>query len=196
VWQLTPGWAAPILTQWGQMRPMAIKKLSDFDVGPPPSPTSEQFAKDYAEVKAVGARNSTTRTADQTAAAIFWTTQVMVPWNMAAQAASRARKLTIAENARLFALLNMAAFDSGIVTVEQKYRYNHWRPYNAIRAPAVPANPALASDASWEPLLVTPGHPDYPSATASRRALRRRCCATSSRTTAWSSLSLTPCCSA
>ncbi len=163
VWQQTPGWTSPLLSQWPQVKPMVVKNLTQFDLGGPPALTSARFARDYDEVKAVGARNSTARTADQTAAAIFWTTQTMAPWNAAALAASHSRNLGVAENARLFALLNISAFDSGVVVMEQKYRYNFWRPYNAIRNPGGPGNPVLAGDPGWEPLLLTPGFPEYPS---------------------------------
>jgi hypothetical protein len=114
----------------------------------------------------VGARDSLTRTADQTAAAIFWTVQTAVPWHAAARAASAARGLSLADNARLFALLSLATADSQIVAFNEKYERPHWRPITAIRA-AVDLNvPDLRGDAGWEPLLVTPPHPEYPSAHA------------------------------
>ena len=94
-----------------------------------PPPAAPQFARDFDEVKSLGARNSTTRRADQTAAAIFWTVQTAVPWHAAARAVSAARGLSIAENARLFALLSMATADSQIVAFDGE-----------IRAPALAAD--------------------------------------------------------
>ena len=114
----------------------------------------------------VGARNSTTRTADQTAAAIFWVVQTGVPWHAAARAASAAKGLSVSENARLFALLALATADSQIVAMKEKYSRPHWRPLTAIRATAGINIPGLTGDPLWEPLLVTPPHPDYPSAHA------------------------------
>ena len=114
----------------------------------------------------MGARQSTTRTADQTAAAIFWTVQTAVPWHAAARAASSAKGLSLSENARLFALLTMASADSQIIAFEEKYKRPHWRPITAIRAATDLSIPALKGDAGWEPLLVTPPHPEYPSAHA------------------------------
>ena len=125
-----------------------------------------QFARDFDEVKSVGARNSTTRTADQTAAAIFWTVQTAVPWHAAARAASAAKGLPLSENARLFALLSVASADSQIIAFEEKYKRPHWRPITAIRAATDLNIAALKGDAGWEPLLVTPPHPEYPSAHA------------------------------
>jgi hypothetical protein len=163
VWQQTPQWGAPIYYSWRQVKPMAIKDVRSYDIGGPPALDSERFAKDYNEVKSLGGRYSTTRTSEQLAVASYWTVQTIIPWNQAAQAASRARNLGVAENARLFALLNIAGHDTQIVGSEQKYRYNYWRPYNAIRYPGGPGNAALAGDPNWEPVINTPGFPDYPS---------------------------------
>lgn len=163
VWQQTPQWGPPIYYSWRQVRPMAIKDVKSYDIGGPPALDSERFARDFDEVKSLGARNSNARTAEQTAVALYWTVQTMVPWNKAAQAASRANNLSVTENARLFALLNIAAHDTQIVGAEQKYRYNFWRPYNAIRSPGGPGNAALKGDPNWDPVINTPGFPDYPS---------------------------------
>ncbi len=163
VWQQTPQWGAPIYYSWRQVKPMAIKDVRSYDIGGPPALNSERFARDYNEVKTLGGRFSTTRTSEQLAVAAYWTVQTIIPWNKAAQAASRARNLGVAENARLFALLNIAGHDTQVVGSEQKYRYNFWRPYNAIRHPDGPGNPALAGDPNWEPVHNTPGFPDYPS---------------------------------
>jgi hypothetical protein len=75
---------------------------------------------------------------------------------------SAAKKLSLIDNARFFALLNMAMADSLIAGFGNKYRHNFWRPVTAIRA-SVANNPALTADPDWEPLIVTPPHPDYPS---------------------------------
>ena len=131
----------------------------------PPSraPSSRATSmRSRASVRATAA----TRTADQTAAAIFWTVQTGVPWFAAARAASAAKSLSVSENARLFAALSMATADSQIVGFEEKYKRPHWRPITAIRAAADLDIPTLKGDPSWEPLLVTPPQPDYPSAHA------------------------------
>jgi len=60
----------------------------------------------------------------------------------------------------------MATADSQIVGFAEKYRRPHWRPITAIRAAANLDIPTLRGDANWEPLLVTPQHPEYPSAHA------------------------------
>ena len=97
-------------------------------------PAVPAFARDYDEVKSVGARQSSTRSADQTAAAVFWTVQTAVPWHAAARAVSAAKGLSVSDNAKLFAMLSMATADSQIVAFAEKYRRPHWRPITAIRA--------------------------------------------------------------
>ncbi len=138
-----------------------------------PEITSAEFARDFDEVRLLGARNSTTRTADQTAAAIFWVVQTGVPWHAAARAASAA-KISVSENVRLFALLALATADSQIVAMKEKYSRPHWRPLTAIRATAGNI-PGLTGNPLWETLLVTPPHPDYPPRMRSSPVPRRWC---------------------
>src|SRR5215831_14139438 len=167
LYQLTPPQLLPaILPQWGAVTPFVLRSRTGLAFKGAPAVTSAQLARDFAEVKRVGARNSRTRTADQTAAAIFWTVQTAVPWHAAARAASAARGLSLSENARLFALLSVASADSQIIAFEEKYKQRHWRPITAIRAATDLNIRELKGDAGWEPLLVTPPHPDYPSAHA------------------------------
>ena len=167
LYQLTPPHSmAAILSHWGAVTPFVVSSASALEWKGPPAIASADFARDFEEVKSLGARNSVTRTADQTAAAVFWTVQTAVPWHAAARAAARAKGLTVAENARLFAVLSMATADSQIVAFAEKYKNPHWRPITAIRAGGGLGIPALKADADWEPLLGTPPHPEYPSAHA------------------------------
>ena len=121
LYQLTPPQSLPaILAQWGSVTPFVLRGRTGLDFKGAPAVTTAQFARDFDEVRSVGARNSTTRTADQTAAAIFWTVQTAVPWHAAARAASAAKGLSLSENARLFALLSMASADSQIIAFDGK----------------------------------------------------------------------------
>jgi hypothetical protein len=167
LYQLTPPHSMPaILPHWGTVTPFIVSGNAGFPWKGPPAVTSAEFAREFEEVRSLGARNSTSRTADQTATAVFWTVQTAVPWHAAARAASTARGLSVADNARLFAILSMATADSQVVAFAEKYKNPHWRPITAIRAAAGLGNPALKADPDWEPLLGTPPHPEYPSAHA------------------------------
>jgi hypothetical protein len=68
---------------------------------------------------------------------------------------------TLADNARLFALLNLAMADAAICAWEAKYRYNFWRPVTAVRGADDDGNPHTAADPTWSSLLATPPFPDY-----------------------------------
>jgi hypothetical protein len=166
LYQLTPQSGPAILMQWGDVKPFVLRSMEGLEFKGAPDFGSADFARDFEESKSLGARNSTTRTADQTAAAIFWVVQTAVPWHAAARAASAAKGLSIPANARLFALLALATADSQIVAMREKYSRPHWRPVTAILAAAGSNIAGLKGDANWEPLLVTPPHPDYPSAHA------------------------------
>jgi hypothetical protein len=164
-YQLTPPHnLAPILPQWGAVKLFALRDRSGLAFKGAPPVNSNAFVRDFNEIKRVGARNSSARTGDQTAAAIFWTVQTAVPWNAAARAVSAARGLSVAENARMFAVLSMATADSQIIAFEEKYKRPHWRPITAIRAATELNDPRLKGDTAWEPLIGAPPHPEYPSA--------------------------------
>jgi hypothetical protein len=81
-----------------------------------------------------------------------------------------ARGRSLVANARLFALSAMVADDTGMATGDAKLFYNFWRPITAIRNAAIDDNPATAPDPSWEPLIGTPNHPEYPCAHCSYTA--------------------------
>ena len=164
VWQRTPPAMAPgVLPQLGAVTPFVLKSADQFPARGRPALTSAEFARDFNEVKSLGARNSTTRTADQSAVAIFWSGNEVPMLNAAARAAAQARNLSVNDHARLFALLHMAGADATIAVFKIKYTNNDWRPVTAIRNAASAGNPAVTADLDWEPLLITPPHPEYPS---------------------------------
>jgi len=160
VWQRTPPGLMPgALPQLGGVTPFVLKSVDQFAAKGRPALSSREFARDLDEVKRLGGRHSTERTADQTAVAVFWSGNEIPQLNAVARAASQARKLSMHDNARLFALLHTAAADALIVAFKIKYQDNAWRPITAIRA----GHAGVAADPNWESLLITPPHPDYPS---------------------------------
>ena len=160
-WQRTfPGFEPGVLPQFGSITPFLIKSTDQYVAKRRPEPTSTQFAGDLDEIKRLGGRRSTERSAEQTAMAVFWTGNEILQLNAVTRAVSQAKKLSMPENARLFALVHMAAADALIVSFRIKYQENAWRPITAIRA----GNGATAPDPNWESLLITPPHPEFPSA--------------------------------
>lgn len=163
LYQLTPPAFGPVATpHWVGVTPFLLKSPDQVRTPGPPAFNSAEFAKDLNEVKLLGAKNSPARTKDQTDAARFWTISGVVTDNNVARQLSAQKGFGVLENARLFALLNMAGADAYIACWEAKYRYNHWRPITAIRHAASAGNPAISADQTWEPLAPTPPHPEYP----------------------------------
>jgi hypothetical protein len=168
-WRPTPPAFAPALfPQWPQMTPFAMTSGSQFRPGGPPELDSNAFAKAFNEVKDYGRIDSTVRTADQTQIADFWadgagTATPPGHWNEIAEQVAQARGDTLVQNARLFALLNIAEADAGIVSWDAKYAFNFWRPITAIREADTAGNPKITADPTWTPLLVTPPFPSYTS---------------------------------
>ena len=165
-WRPTPpANANPLYPHWPNLVPFAITSGSQFRPIGPPALDSARYAQDYDQVMQFGAKNSTVRTAEQTEIARFWADgagTVTPPghWNMIAADVAQQRGNTLAENARLFALVNIAMADAGIVSWDAKYQYNFWRPITAIREGGADGNDATMGDAAWEPLLVTPPFPE------------------------------------
>ncbi|HYB53841.1 MAG TPA: vanadium-dependent haloperoxidase [Thermoanaerobaculia bacterium] len=154
----------PIASQWPDRKPWLMTSADQFRPGPPPKLTSELWARDYNEIKSIGSKNSTQRTAEQTAIAKFWeTTQPPIYQGLLRSAASAPQR-EITRNARLFAAAGQALDDSYIAIFDAKYHYNFWRPITAIRNGDIDGNDATERDASWLPFIDTPPHPEYPCA--------------------------------
>ena len=170
-WPSTPafdpdGWV-------GNLTPFLINSASQFRSEGPNALTSAAYAEEFDEVKEVGALNSSTRTADQTAAAVFWQAAPIALFNRVARELAARYELDTTDQARLYASLNMAGADGAISCWNDKYRWSFWRPRAAIREADTDGNPATVADPSWEPLfhpstattppLGTPPFPDHPS---------------------------------
>jgi hypothetical protein len=154
----------PAVPHWGKRRPWVMSRGDQFRPGPPPALTSATWARDYNEIKAVGGKNSTQRTQEQTAIAAFWeATAPTVYWPIA-RAVAEAPGRNVIDNARLFALAAMAMDDALIAVFDAKYKYNLWRPITAIRNGDLDGNDATGRDAGWTPFIPTPMHPEYPCA--------------------------------
>ena len=164
----TPGVYVPTLIpavpHWGKRTPWVMASPDQFRPGPPPSLTSAIWARDYNEVKALGSRNSTQRTPEQTAMAKFWeATAPAVYWPVARSIATAPGR-DVTDNARLLAVAGMAMDDALTAVFDAKYTYNFWRPVTAIRNGDLDGNDATAPEPGWTPFIDTPMHPEYPCA--------------------------------
>jgi hypothetical protein len=151
-------------SQFPNVTPFALTSPSQFRPKPPPSLKSEQWARDYNEIKDVGERNSTKRTARQTEDARFW----LLVGPRASQPLPRqvaiARNMNVLDSARFMALVSIATMDAVIAVFDAKYKYEFWRPITAIRNGDTDGNPATERLATWQPIDTTPMHPEYPCA--------------------------------
>ncbi len=173
-WRVSFPLTAPEPSAWvGNVKTFLVPSAEMLRSDGPNALTSDAYAKDFNEVKSLGSFASTSRTEDQTKAAIFWQSQPLGLYSGLMRSLSVRFGLTAAENTRLFAMVSFAAADAGIGCWNDKYYWNFWRPIDAIRLAASDGNPATEADPSWRPLfdpatvttpaLTTPNFPDHPS---------------------------------
>jgi hypothetical protein len=157
----------PQFTHWSHVTPFALERANQFRPGPPPALTSDAYSDAFNQIKSAGIVNSTTATADEALTGRFWNGAIQNYWNEITQTLSLAHGLTTAQNARLFALLNLSFADDVIAFYDAKYTYNFWRPVTAIRAADIGINPETVPDPNWLPEVgKTAPDPSYPGAHA------------------------------
>lgn len=140
-------------------RPWFIKNPADFRLPPPPALSSPVWARSLDEVRRLGAKKSKDRSEADTLKAQFWAFYELDP--MLRQIAGQPGR-SLVQNARMYALLWMAADDMDLVMHDGKMAAMLWRPLNAIRNADQDGNDATQLDLTWEPLLRTPSQPEYP----------------------------------
>jgi hypothetical protein len=168
-WVPTPTKNAPgLLPHWANVTCFAMSSGSQFRPSMTPVISSAVYAFDLNLTKQLGGKESALRTAEQTQIAYFWADgpgTVTPPghWNQIARDVAIQRGNTVEQNARLFALLNIAQADAAILCWDCKYFVKYWRPVTAIRNAETDNNPATEKDPAWTPLLDTPPFPEYTS---------------------------------
>jgi len=176
IWRPTPPNFANDPAQWvGNVRPFLVPSAAMLRTDGPNALTSAAYAEDFNEIKEVGSLTSTTRTSDQTDAAIFWQDHLHAFMNRLFRNLVLTQGRDIVDSARLFAMENLAAADAAIGCWNDKYYWQFWRPITAIREADTDGNPDTQADPTWWPLfhpttpvcnppaLVTPPFPDHPS---------------------------------
>ena len=156
----------PVGTRLPRVLPLALESASQFRPNGPPALSSGEYARDFNEVKDLGRVDSSVRSEEQTALALFWTDSDIPQWNRNLLRLAEARGLTAIETARMLAMAHVAGGDAMIGCFDAKYHYLSWRPLHAIRRADTDDNRLTISDPAWQPLRNTPNHPEYPSAHA------------------------------
>ena len=154
----------PLVSQWPSRKPWLMTSASQFRPGPPPKLTSATWARDYNEIKALGRKTNSTRTAEQNEIARFWEATGASVYHGLVRSVADQPGRDVTQNARLFMAVTQAADDAAIAVFDAKYHYNFWRPITAIRNGDIDGNDATERDASWTPFINTPMHPEYPCA--------------------------------
>jgi len=151
----------PAVPQWPQRKPWVMTSCDQFRPGPPPSLSSDIWARDYNEIKAIGGKNSTTRTPAQTETARFWEANGPIVYYPVVRSVADVPGRDVTQNARLLAVTAQAIDDALIAVFDAKYHYNFWRPLTAIRNGDIDGNDATERDAGWLPFVDAPMHPEY-----------------------------------
>jgi hypothetical protein len=149
--------------QWPQRKPWLLANAAQFRPAAPPSLTSAAWARDFNEVKDVGGRTSTRRSAEQTEAARFWDYSLPAIYHGVVRSVALGPQRDVAANARLFATVAQAMDDALIAVFDAKYHYTFWRPVTAIRNADQDGNDATQREPAWASLIDAPMHPEYPS---------------------------------
>jgi len=175
-WRPTPPANAPMRDFYlATTEPFVMSSPSQYRPGPPPALVSNQYLRDYDEVKKSGAVESHSPVGacparKDTDMARFWSGGVVGPWNQAARDIAVDRQLSLGDTARLLALANLAAADAGIAVWDSKLHYNYWRPITAIREGDNDGNESTVGDINWTPFIQsshfpagsqTPPYQDY-----------------------------------
>ncbi|MGH9252181.1 MAG: vanadium-dependent haloperoxidase [Acidimicrobiales bacterium] len=148
---------------WGFVKPLLLDSPTQIPLPGPDALDTDAYARDFAEVKAFGAKDGSSRSAEQTETALFWNANSVLQYQVALRDQVTRRGMDIADSARAFALLSSATADSLIACWRAKYDFAYWRPVTAIRMADTDGNDATAPDPAWTPLVQTPPYPDYTS---------------------------------
>ena len=167
-YRLTTGCAAAMFFSWQNVTPFGIASASAFLLNPPPALASNRVAKDYLEVKTVGASTLADRSEDRAEVVrLYAASSPTFVLSMATRQIAEQKGTSVSENARALALINMAASDALVASFMNKYHYNRWRPETGIRNGAADGNDKTDGDAGFVTFIPTPCFPSYPSNHAS-----------------------------
>jgi PAP2 superfamily len=163
VWIPTPPAFANPQTPFLQfVTPFGYDNPTRFRPHSPPALDSRTYTRDYNETKDLGRATETSRTDEQSATALFWSPSASALWT--ANVRSLASSMDILTAAR-FEAIGIAAVTNALISCwDAKYTYMFWRPVTAITAGDTDSNPRTEPDPAWTPFIVTPSHPEYPSA--------------------------------
>src|SRR4029079_8574126 len=157
-----PAFANPQTPFLQFVTPFGYDNPARFRPHAPPALDRRTYTTDYNESKDLGRATDPSRTAEQSATALFWSPSASALWS--ANVRSVASSMDLLTAAR-FEAIGIAAVTNSLIAVwDAKFTYMFWRPVPAIQAGDTDGNGATDADPSWTPFIVTPLHPEYPAA--------------------------------
>ena len=127
-----PTWMVNDPFAWvANVKPFVLRSASQFRSKGPLDIRSRAYAKEYNEVKDLGA-DGQSRKDKQTAVARFYIVHPIELFNRTFRVIAEDRGLSLVEEARLFAMLNIARADTLINCWSDKELFGFWRPITAI----------------------------------------------------------------
>ena len=162
MYRLTPPGFVQAGAWYAFLKPFVVDNPAAYRVPGPPALDSAAYARQLNEVKSLGSATSTTRTNDQTEAAIWWDDYRQVEWYIKRGLAAD-HALSPLETARMLAMVDVSTADAMISCYQQKRHWSFWRPVTAIPLADTDGNPATVADPAWTPLRVTAPSPEWPS---------------------------------
>ena len=163
VWTPTPPAFANPQTPFLQfVTPFGFDDPARFRPHAPPALDKRTYTADYNEIKDLGRATETSRTAEQSATALFWSPSASALWS--ANVRDLAASMDLLTAAR-FEAMGLAAITNALIACwDAKFTYRFWRPVTAIQAGDTDGNRKTEADAAWTPFITTPSHPEYPAA--------------------------------
>ena len=153
----------PVNRNLPYIKPFALTTNTQFRAPGPPALSSAAYAADFNETRSLGSATSATRTADEDTLALFGTSPPAPYWQTNMRAFATTSR-SLADHARLMAMVWVAQNDASNACFESKYFYERWRPFSAITLADTDSNAATDVDTAWVPVVPTPNHPEYPAA--------------------------------
>jgi hypothetical protein len=153
----------PVNRNLPYIKPFALTSNDQFRAPAPPALTSAAYAADLNETRTLGSATSATRTADENTLALFGTSTPILYWQTNMRTFATTSR-SLAEQARLMAMVWVTQNDAINACFESKYFYERWRPSSAITLADTDGNDSTDADAAWVPSMPTPNHPEYPAA--------------------------------
>ena len=163
-WQLTPPAFVNDPFAWvADVQPWTLRSTDQFGTNGPPDIRTGDYVREYDEVRLLGSIDSSLRTPEQTALASFYTVNPVELFNRTFRTIALREGLSLADQARLFAMIDLAAADALINCWDDKAQWSFWRPITAIRNGDTDGNPRTVGNPAWNSLIASPPYPDHPS---------------------------------